>query len=164
MDNRTRIPQNPTEEAAALGLPATLFGFTPNQRDYWYEPGLPWFTDQLRQHPPIGYDGHAGIPFVSWIASNGMAPRFPHGCAVHSVAVFEKKNLVVGRVYLYCYQQAKTQKWQWSIARLVKIGGNYLEVKADNDPTPSLWRLRDDERQAVWDVREVTHYASYPEL
>jgi hypothetical protein len=151
-------------EAAALGYPATLFGLTPAEADYWREPGLPWFTDALRQNPPLGYDNFPTIPFASWLEGNDMAPRFPKGCAVQSVPVFEKQRLVIGRVYLYSFQVPETGEWRWNIGRLVKIGGNCLHVKADNNPVPAIWLLREKESEAVWDVREVTYYESYPEL
>jgi hypothetical protein len=151
-----------TERAHALGLPATLFGFTPEQKEYWAEPGLPWLTFELRDNPPLNYSGLSSIPCLGDVTGNHMAPRFPKGCAVNMMPVCEKKNLVVGRVYTYRYQNQKSKEWEWEIGRLVKIEGNYLEVKADNNPTPSIWLLRDEEREAVWDVWEVTHYASYP--
>jgi hypothetical protein len=151
-----------TERAHALGLPATLFGFTPEQKEYWHEPGLPWFTTDMYDNPPLGYNGLSTIPHFGNMAADNMAPRFPKGCSVNTRAVHEKKNLVVGRVYTYHYQDTQTGAWRREMGRLVKIGSNYLEVKADNCPTPSQWLLREDEQQAVWDVNEVTHYASYP--
>ena len=122
MENPT-LPQTPAELVAALGFPPTLFGFTPDQRGYWYEPGLPWFTAELHRNPPVGYDGWPLIPFVSVLAGHDMGPRFPQGCAVHTVPIYEKKNLVVGRVYLYRYQDAETG-----------------EMALEHWPTPHHWR------------------------
>ncbi|MGI4871495.1 MAG: hypothetical protein ACRYFX_09990 [Janthinobacterium lividum] len=157
-------PQNPTQEAQQLGFPATLFGFTPNDRAYWHEPGLPWFTPELRENPPLNRVGLQSIPCIGDIATDSMAPRFPRGCAVNTMPVHKREYLVLGRVYTHCFLNAETGEWEWAIGRLVKIGGNYLEVKADNDPTPAIWLLREEEAQAVWDVWEVTHYAYYPDL
>jgi len=157
-------PTTLEQEAARLGLPNTLFGFTPNERGYWQEPGLPWLTEELRNNPPLGYNGQRTILCYGEMGGDNMAPRFPKGCWIHSVPVYKKKNLVLGRVYTYRYLDQETQEWAWEIGRLVKIGGNYLEAKADNNPTPSIWLLREEEREAVWDVREVTHYVSYPDL
>lgn len=151
--------------AAACGYPATLFGFTPDRAEYWQEPGLPWLTvEQMHsdQMPP-DRQGHKAILCVGYMGTNSMAPRFPKNCGVQTMPVFEKQNLVVGRVYTYRHRHSETDEWCSEMARLVKIGSNYLEVKADNHPTPSRWLLRDDEREAVWDVREVTHYVSYPD-
>jgi hypothetical protein len=154
-----------TKRAHALGLPPTLFGFTPEQKEYWHEPGLPWLTSKMyadHEKMPLGYQGFRALLSIGYMGSNNMAPRFPKGCGVQTMPVCEKKNLVVGRVYTYRYQNQASQEWEWEIGRLVKIGGNYLEAKADNHPTPRIWLLRDEEREAVWDVWEVTHYASYP--
>jgi hypothetical protein len=158
------IPQISTEEAQQLGFPSSLFGFTPTQGAYWREPGLPWFTAELYECPLLGYNGLPLVPRIADLASDHMAPRFPRGCAVNTAPVYEKKNLVVGRVYTYTFLDPETGERQWEMGRLVKIGGNFLEVKPDNYPTPSLWLLRDKEREAVWDVWEVTHYVSYPAL
>ena len=154
------------QEAQSLGFPATLFGFTPNERAYWHEPGLPWLTveQQYSYEMPLDYRGQKALLCVGYLGSNNMAPRFPKGCGVQTVPVYEKANLVLGRVYLYRYWDEEAQQWTYEMGRLVKIGGNYLEVQADNNPTPSIWLLREEVGQEVWDVREVTHYVSYPAL
>lgn len=148
-------------QAAAQGFPATLFGFTPEQRHYWHEPALPWLP--LNGEMPVGYAGFKLIPIPLQInSSNRMAPRFPIGCEVNVAPVYEKKNLVVGKVYMYVYTDSETGKEACDLGRLHHIGGNYLKVTFDNDPVPALWLLREDEQRAVWDVYEVTHYAIYP--
>jgi hypothetical protein len=157
---------SPTAQAAALGLPALLQGLTPAQDGYWYESGLPWWTEALRENPPLDYRGYPLLPFTAWIEGNRMAPRFPDGTGVMLAPVGERKNLVLGKVYTYTYQDSKTGEQAMTMGRLVKIGGNYLEVVIDN-PCPTeadrtIWLLRDNEQEAVWDVREVTHYVSYP--
>lgn len=148
-------------QAAAQGYPTTLFGFTPEQKEYWHEPGLPWLP--LNKEMPMGYGKTRMIP-CSLLIDRGsrMAPRFPQGCEVNVTPVYEKKNLVMGKVYLYVYRNSETGKEACDLGRLSHIGGNYLKVTFDNDPVPALWLLRDDEQQAVWDVYEVTHYAIYP--
>jgi hypothetical protein len=168
--SRLPKPATPTpleQQAARLGLPPTLFGFTPNERSYWAEPGLPWLTPEMYndfEQMPLDYRGFRALLCLGDIEGDHMAPRFPRGCTVQTMPVYDKANLVVGRVYTYCYLDQQTQEWAYEMGRLVKIGGNFLEVKADNHPTPSLWLLRDEPEQAVWDVREVTHYAAYPDL
>jgi hypothetical protein len=147
-------------QAAALGYPATLFGCTPEQHEYWVEPGLPLLTPELRKDFPLGYNGLPALPMLAHLQGNDMGPRFPDGCGVVIVAVYELKNLVLGRVYTYSFRNLETGYREMAIGRLTKIGGNYLEVKADNHPTPSRWLLREEPGQAVWDVHEVTHYAS----
>lgn len=168
---KTTHPAQPTkntaleQEAARLGFPATLFGFTPNQREYWIEPGLPLLTAAMRndfEQMPLDYQGHRALLCIGYLDGNHMSPRFPEGCGVQTMPVYEKKNLVVGRVYTYRFWSEQAQEWCYEMGRLVKIGGNYLEVKADNNPIPSLWLLRDEPEKAVWDVREVTHYAMCP--
>jgi hypothetical protein len=154
-----------TERARALGLPSTLFDFTPEQKGYWFEPGLPWLTSEMRADPekmPLSYRGHRVLLSIGYMGGDNMAPRFPKGCGVQTMPVCDKDKLIVGRVYTYRYQNQKSKEWEWEIGRLMKIEGNYLEVKADNNPTPSIWLLRDEEREAAWDVWEVTHYVSYP--
>lgn len=150
-----------TTQAAAQGYPATMFGFTPEQKEYWQEPGLPWLP--LNGEMPLGYIGLQLLRIPLQIGSSTrMAPRFPKGCEVNVAPVYEKKNLVVGKVYLYVYTDSETGKEACDLGRLSHIGGNYLKVTFDNDPVPAMWLLRDDEQQAVWDVYEVTHYAIYP--
>lgn len=161
-----QTPQNPIQVAAQRGYPSALFGFTPAQRGYWFEPGLPFWTEALRQHPPLDYRGNPLLPFVAQIAGERMAPRFAAGVRVMLVPVFERKNLVVGKVYTYSYRNEATGELEMMLGRLVKIGGNYLEVAPDN-PGPdeadrTIWLLREQESEAVWDVREVSHYVDYP--
>lgn len=154
---------SPVAQAVALGYPTTLFGHAPTERAYWHEPGLPWLTaEQMAGDMPLDYRGQKQMLCVGHMGGDNMAPRFPRGCGVQTAPVFEKQNLVVGRVYTYRYWDEQEQQWAYEIGRLVKIDGNYLEVKADNSPTPSLWLLREEAEKAVWDVREVTHYVSYP--
>ena len=153
-------------QAAALGYPAAVLGFTPEQRQYWHEPGLPWWTEELRENPPLGYNGHSILPFTAHIEGQRMAPRFPAGCAVMLVPVYAKQNLVLGKVYTYSYRNAESGELEMTIGRLLKIGGNCLEVTADSlgpdDADRAIWLLREEEREAVWDVREVAYYVSYP--
>ncbi|GAA4503160.1 hypothetical protein GCM10023172_27550 [Hymenobacter ginsengisoli] len=178
----TRVPQavaglttlTPTAQAAALGYPATLVGFTPDQRGYWFEPGLPWFTAEMFQNHPLDnregtpdyFKGWSTIPCIGDVECDHMAPRFPRGCAINTMPVHTKDMLVVGKVYTYRYTNSATGLEEWNIGRLVKIGGNYLEVASDN-PSPdeadrTIWLLEEEEHKATWAVREVTHYASYP--
>jgi hypothetical protein len=163
-------PATPTpneQEAARLGLPSILFGFTPNERGYWQEPNLPWLTSEMYadfEKMPLDYRGFRALLCIGYMGGDNMAPRFPRGCGVQTIPVYDKANLVVGRVYTYRYWDEEAKDWAYEMGRLVKIGGNYLEVKADNNPVLSIWLLREEEHQAVWDVREVTHYASYPDL
>jgi hypothetical protein len=162
------IPQNLTEVAQYLGYPSSLFGFTPTDAAYWYEPGLPWWTPELRDNLPLDYQGNPVLPFIAHVEGHRMAPRFPEGCGVMLVPVFERKNLIVGKAYTYSYLNEESGELEMTIGRLVKIGGNHLEVAPDN-PGPNaasraIWLLRDNEAQAVWDVREVSHYVSYPAL
>ena len=157
-------------QALAAGYPATLFGYTPEQREYWYEPGLPWFkAEMFQEHPldnregtPAHLKGWSCLPCIGEIAGDQMAPRFPRGSAVNTMPVHRKEHLAVGKVYTYRFRNPETGQEDWNIGRLVKIGGNFLEVKADTDSQPSIWLLREEGEQATWDVREVTHYASYP--
>ena len=150
----------PTAQAAALSYPTILFGFTPSARAYWQEPGLPWLRPDMEM--PIGHSGIKIFLCTALVNSGYMAPRFPQGCVVNVAPVVARKNLVVGKVYLYIYTDGETGKEASQLGRLQHIGGNYLTASFDNDPVPALWLLRDDEQQAVWDVYEVTHYVSYP--
>ena len=152
----------PTAQAAALGYPAVLHGATPTQSSYWREPGLPWLTHDIWLNAPLGYEGTKLIWCYAEPAGNSMAPRFPKGCCVNVAPVHAKQNLVVGRVYLYVYQNGTTGEEACQLGRLERICGNFLVATFDNDPTPALWLLREEEDQAVWDVYEVTHYVRYP--
>lgn len=153
---------SPTVQAAALGYPATLLGFTPAQGSYWREPGLPFLTHEIWQNAPLGYGGIQLIWCFAETSSHDMAPRFPKGCRVNVAPVYKRKNLVVGRVYLYVYRDADTGEEACQLGRLRDIGGNYLVATFDNNPMPALWLLGQDERNAVRNVYEVTHYVSYP--
>jgi len=153
----------PTEQAAALGYPTTLFGFTPEQKEYWQEPGLPWVTQEVWENAPLGHLGFKIIWHYGEVSGNSMSPRFPKGCMVNMAPVHEKKNLTVGKVYIYAYTDQETGELAYQMGRLEKIGGNCLWARADNRPEVGLcWLLREDKTQEVWDVYEVTHYASYP--
>ncbi|MBD2769671.1 hypothetical protein IC235_17410 [Hymenobacter sp. BT664] len=153
-----------TAQAAALGYPAVLFGLTPAQGGYWREPGLPWLTAEMHDNMPLGYGGYEMIRQYCEFGGNDMAPRFPKGCWVNMAPVHEKKNLVVGKVYVYCYLNHETGKHEYQAGRLESIGGNCLWARADNNPAVGLcWLLNEDEpHKAVWDVYEITHYVSYP--
>jgi len=165
METTIPIPQNSAEEAAALGFPPLLFGFTPDQRGYWFEPGLPWRTPETWDNPPLGRTGMRLIWHYTEAGSNHMAPRFPKGSVVTIAPVYEKENLVVGKVYIYAYRDAETGQKGYQMGRLEKIWGNCLWARADNAPELGLcWLLRNEPREAVWDVYEVTHYISYPDL
>lgn len=163
-----KIPQNLTEVAQQLGYPSSLFGFTPTDRAYWQEPGLPWLTqEQIRDFDqmPLDYRGQRALLCIGYMGGNNMAPRFPKDCGVQTMPVWDKANLVVGRLYTYRYWDEEAKDWAYEMGRLVRIGGNYLEVKTDNNPVPSMWLLREEPAHtAVWDVHEVSHYVSYPEL
>lgn len=153
----------PSAQAAALGYPSTLQGYTPDQGQYWREPGLQWVTPEVWVNRPLGYNNMKLIWCRAELGGNDMAPRFPKGCVVNVAPVYERKNLVVGKVYLYVYQDAETGEEASQMGRLEKVGGNCLWARADNDPKVGLcWLLRDDEREAVRNVWEVTHYVSYP--
>lgn len=160
------IPQNPTQVAAQRGYPSHLFGFTPQERAYWYEPDLPFWTEALRQDPPLDHRGNPLLPFTAWLEGERMAPRFLAHTGVLLAPVYERQHLVLGKVYTYSYRNSETGELEMTIGRLVKIRGNYLEVAADN-PQPgeadrTIWLLREEEAEAVWDVREVRYYVSYP--
>lgn len=164
MDNLT-IPQNPTEEAAALGFPAALFGFTPEQRAYWHEPGLPWLTAAQVNAPLLDARGLPTVPTYFDIRSQNMAPRFPAGAVVVGLPVFSRRQLAVGKVYAYGYTDAETGQRCHQLGRLEVIGDNYLQARADNRADLGLiWLLREVPGEELWDVREITHYVTYPAL
>lgn len=159
------MPQHAQQVAQHLGYPSALFGFTPDQEAYWHEPGLPLLTLQESSSPPVLRNGLTGLWVPCDFITESMAPRFPKGCTVNVAPVFSRANLVVGRVYLYAYQDEATGQLAYQVGRLEKVGGNCLWARADNRPEVRLvWCLREDEREAVWDVYEVTHYLHYPAL
>lgn len=155
---------SPTAQAAALGYPPTLFGYTPAGRRYWREPGLLYLATDTYEAMPLDCNGFEMLRHCCEFGGNDMAPRFPKGCWVNVAPVHEKKNLVVGKVYVYRYLNYETGKEEYQAGRLESIGGNCLWARADNNPGVRLcWRLNEDEPQrAVWDVFEITHYVSYP--
>ncbi|MGI4872272.1 MAG: hypothetical protein ACRYFX_13985 [Janthinobacterium lividum] len=126
------------------------------------EVGLPWLTPEIWNNPPLGYGGHKLIWCTAEVQDNSMAPRFPKGCTVNIAPVHERKNLVVGKVYVYDGHHPLTGAPFCQLARLVSIHATHLLVRADNVPTLTVWPLRLDERTAVWDLREVTHYRRWP--
>lgn len=149
-------------EAQALGFPATLFGYTPNEAAYWREPGLPWLPAAPADALLLDYRGTRAIRYLLEVIDHDMAPRFPRGCLVQTMPVYERAQLVVGRVYSYGVLDPETGTRHYHLARLVQVGATYLEVKPDHDDHLLRWPLRADEAEATWDVREVTHYAHYP--
>lgn len=163
-DLSTLAPTAQAAQAAALGYPATLFGCTPNDRRYWFEPALPWLTAELHDNMPLGYNGFKMLRYYCEFGGDDMAPRFPKGTWVNMAPVHEKKNLVVGKVYAYGYRNPETGEREYQAGRLEKIGGNALWARADNNPSVGLcWLLNEQEpHKAVWDVYEITHYVSYP--
>lgn len=137
--------------------PAVQLGTTPLRED-----GLPWLTPEVWNNPPLGYTGCKLIWCHVELCDNSMAPRFPKGCQVNVAPVVERKNLVVGRVYLFDGRHPDTGKPFCQVARLVSIHDAHLLVRPDQLPTPTIWPLRAEERMAVWDVYEVTHYVRWP--
>lgn len=126
------------------------------------ELGLPWLTPEVWNNPPLGHTGCKLIWSCAEMWDNSMAPRFPKGCQVNVAPVVERKNLVVGRVYLFDGHHPETGKPFCQIARLVSIHDAHLLVRPDQLSTPTLWALRAEEHKAMWDVYEVTHYVSWP--
>lgn len=154
---------NLEREAHALGFPATLFGFTPNEASYWREPGLPWLPTDWVSHPPQLRNGLPGVWCPCEFAGQSMAPRFPKGTTVNLAPVLHRANLLVGRVYVYAYSDEQTGQQAYQAGRLERVGGNCLWARADHDPATRLcWLLREDPAQECWDVYEVTHYLHYP--
>jgi hypothetical protein len=137
--------------------PATQLGTTPLR-----EAGLPWLTTEVWYNPPLGYSGLELIWCHVELCDNSMAPRFPKGCQVNVTPVVERKNLVVGRAYMFDGRHPHTGKPFCQLARLVSVHDTHLLVRADQLPTLTVWPLRNEERTAVWDVYEVTHYVSWP--
>lgn len=154
---------SPAAQAPLLGYPAALFGYTPKQRGYWFE-RLPWLTAEMHDNMPLGYNGFSMLRHYCEFGGNDMAPRFPKGCWVNMAPVYEKKNLVLGKVYAYRYLNHETGKYEYQAGRLESIGGNCLWARADNNPAVGLcWLLNEAEpHKALWDVSEITHYVSYP--
>ncbi|MBJ6141785.1 hypothetical protein [Hymenobacter sp. BT559] len=126
------------------------------------EDGLPWLTPEVWYNPPLGYSGLKLIWNYAELCDDSMAPRFPKGCQVNVAPVVERKNLVVGRVYLFDGHHPDTGQPFCQIARLVSVHDTHLLVRADQVPTLTVWPLRAEEDKAVWDVYEVTHYVKWP--
>jgi hypothetical protein len=154
---------SPTTQAAALGYPSTLQGYTPDQSQYWREPGIQLITPEFWANAPLGYNKLKLVWCRLAVGGNDMAPRFPKGCEVNVAPVYERKNLVIDKVYVYVYRDTETGEEAYQIGRLEKIEDYCLWARADNAPTVALrWLLHNDECKAVWNVYEVTHYFSYP--
>lgn len=141
----------------AFTTPAAQPGTAPIQ-----ELGLAWLTPDVWNSPPLGYNGLKLIWRLAEISDDSMAPRFPSGCCVNVAPVYERKNLVVGRAYLFDARHPETGELFCQLARLVSMHESHLLVRADRVPTLTVWPLRADERTAVWDVYEVTHYVKWP--
>ncbi|MGI4871662.1 MAG: hypothetical protein ACRYFX_10840 [Janthinobacterium lividum] len=128
------------------------------------EPGLPWVTPEMEHDRPLGRHGMRLIWCICEFGTDGMAPRFPKGCRVNIARVQAKKDLVIGAVYVYVFTDPETGEEVSEAGRLEKIGDNYLQARADNNPVPSFWLLREgvSEAESLRDVWEVTHYTRYP--
>ncbi|GAA4362129.1 hypothetical protein GCM10023185_29760 [Hymenobacter saemangeumensis] len=86
----TPAPAFKVQQAAALGLPADLFGYTPADNSYWKEPGLPWANALAASE-------------TAWIfqaTNDHMAPRFPAGTRVVAERVAQAEPLAAG-IYLW---------------------------------------------------------------
>lgn len=141
----------PQQVAAERGYPGTLLGFTPNDRAYWREPGL----------PPIAYlpSEAAYWPTAEFIfVTDRMAPRFPDGTVVGLEPVNSRQQLVVGRVYVHL---AADGAGELPVGRLASVGRTSLELTQDNDPTPLTWSLGADSQTETQDLYEVTCYSLY---
>jgi hypothetical protein len=141
----------PQQVAAERGYPATLMGFTPNDRAYWREPGLP----PIAYLPSESMDG----PTAEFIfVTNRMAPRFPDGTVVGLEPVESRQDLVVGRVYV---QLTANNVGELPVGRLARVGRTTLELTQDNDPVPLTWSLGADEQTETQGLHEVTCYSLY---
>lgn len=137
--------------AAERGYPATLMGFTPTDRAYWREPGL----------PPIAYlpTELVGAPMAEFIfVTDRMAPRFPDGTVVGLEPVTSHYDLVVGRVYVHL---AANEVGEYPVGRLAQVDRTCLHLTQDNDPTPLTWSLGADKQTVTQDLYEVTCYNLY---
>lgn len=130
---------------------------TPDTAAYWFEPGLPWLTRAVEQSPPLGHDKIRLLWHIGVVAADTMLPRFPQGCRLNDGPVLTRAQLTIGRVYAYHHVTGTRV-----LGRLAYIGATYLGTTLDSAPYCSIWPLRPDEHQATWDVREITHYVSWP--
>lgn len=141
----------PFQVAAERGYPATFLGFTPADRAYWREPGLPPITCL----PSESADG----PSAEFIFNgDDMAPRFPDGTVVGLEPVAARQNLVVGRVYVHF---APPGGGELPVGRLAHVGPTTLELMQDNHPGRLVWPLGADAQTETQDLYEVTCYSLY---
>lgn len=149
--------------AARLGLPATVQGCTPNDADYWREPGLPWQPTTSPEHDAVrDRRGMRKIWQYATFASESMAPRFATGTVVAVDAVFTRAELEIGRVYVRRGPADGAGLSALHVGRLVAIGDTFLELALDNHAVGLRWPLRENEQEATWDILEITHYCHCP--
>lgn len=137
--------------AAERGYPTALMGFTPNDREYWREPGL----------PPIAYLPSESIdgPTVEFIfVTNRMSPRFPDGTVVGLEPVNSRQDLVVGRIYVHLVANSAGELL---VGRLARVGCTSLELTQDNDPSLLTWKLCAEVQNEMQHIYEVTCYSLY---
>ncbi len=153
----TAVATTIEEIAAQHGYPPTFQGFTPRQRKYWQEPGLPWQPRTVAEL--AGITDRRGQPKVwrdFWFTSESMGPRFSAGTCVAIDPVHHYAELEVGRVYMRWARGADgTETWQ--CARLHTIGLALIGLIEDNGGACQSWPLRWDD-QGDWCLYEVTHY------
>jgi len=137
--------------AAERGYPGTLMGFTPNDRAYWREPGLP----PIAHLPSEVADG----PTAEFIfVTDRMAPRFPDGTVVGLEPINSRQDLAVGRVYVHL---ADNGAGEYPVGRLALVSLTCLHLTQDNDPALLTWALGTEEQTETQDLYEVTCYSLY---
>lgn len=145
------------QQAKALGYPASLFGYSPTQHNYWYEPGMGWRG--ANHGSPATQPMPASLCYQ--MPDDTMAPRFPRGTVVLLWHVTSRLKLELGKPYLYSWADTTTGEVFHEAGRLVHIGTHYLGAVADNSPSLGLiWPV--DKAVGFEGVRLIDAYVSYP--
>lgn len=153
---------NLEQVAQQLGYPSHLFGFTPNERAYWTEPGMPWVLPLLNPahfglDPVTCEQELAGLmAFRPW--NDNMAPRFADGCLVAGKPLAWGAPVQVGQLLAWVGPGEALDCFE--LARVVAVGAGELWLACDHSPARHClpWGVGLPD----YPVYRITHYVTQP--
>lgn len=151
-------------QAARLRYPLGVCGYSPNERAYWFDPGLDWINRLLNPvsyglDPEVCAQQLAGLDSLPGVWNENMAPRFITGTYLAGRKLHVGDPLVPGDVV------------QWlepgealdcpTLARVVSVEPTRLRLACDNGGHPYQLPWGPGAELPPYCYR-VTHYISRP--
>lgn len=152
-------------QAARLGWPAGVCGYSPNEAYYYHEPGLGWLTTLLNA-AQLGLDpkeAAAELANLTWLPpmwNDNMAPRFPTGTRLAGKKLKVGRPVAVGSVLCFWLPGEAKDCPEW--ARVVSLAGGQLRLACDNGSKPYCLPWTKTDAARVGPVYLGTHYARLP--